>query len=159
MVQRRGAAYKHPPAGIPGVKSSLFHVDVQGASSYANNDADKSAGELDSPDALVDAHVVESQAQFSESATISASVGSPPPSKSKRSIYDIENGIDAIENEIKEAIAQLSVARDSARPKLQAIAAEDAMPDFVDRKMAVSLTAEEPARLPLTTHFDVHAEF
>lgn len=159
MVQRRGAAYKHPHAGIPGVKSSLFHVDVQGASSYADNADDESAGELDSPDALVDARVVESQAQFSESATISASVGSPP-SKSKRSIYDIENGIDAIENEIKEAIAQLSVARDSARPKLQAIAAEDAMPDFVDRKMAVSLTAEEPARrLPLTTHFDVHAEF
>ena len=125
----------------PSIKSSMFHVDVQ-ASSYADNSVDA----LDSPDAQV-------ESQMESQATISASVGVDVPSKRRSNIYD---GIDAIENEIKEAIAQLSVARDAARPKVLVDRVEEALPDFVDRKMAVSLPEGGRNGSPC---FDVHAEF
>jgi hypothetical protein len=79
----------------------------------------------------------------------------------KNALYE---GIDAIENEIKEAIEQLRSARNQAPGTFKAAGGE--LPEFnVDRKMAISLP--EPDKTAMTAaandlnnpSFTVHAEF
>ena len=142
-----------------GVKSSLFHVNVQN-SSCADNTSSTGDYEMDSPEAQLDPPpLVEAPADQDAQAISTFSASVPANKPQRKSIYD---GIDAIENEIKEAIAQLSVARDHAPAK---ITIGETLPEFnVDRKMAISLP--EPDRITATkvpdersTSFDLHAQF
>ena len=149
-----------------GIKSSLFHVDVlsssQGESETrpGNYDVDSPQVQVGSPPSLASL----AQAHPSTILTYSSeAVDTGNSNTQKRNI--LYEGIDAIENEIKEAIEQLRSARNQAPATFDD---GDELPEFnVDRKMAISLP--EPDKTPMTMavdsandlnpRFNVHAEF
>ena len=148
-----------------GIKSSLFHVNVfsssQGDSETkpGNYEVDSPSVQAGSPPSLASL----AQARPSTISTYSSAAVATGNAKklNKNALYE---GIDAIENEIKEAIEQLRSARNQAPGTFKAAGGE--LPEFnVDRKMAISLP--EPDKTAMTAaandlnnpSFTVHAEF
>ena len=145
-----------------GIKSSLFHVNVCSSSQGESGSRPRNY-DVDSPHAQVDSSLsLATLAHPSTISTYSTAVASGHNSKDKKStIYE---GIDAIEHEIKEAIAQLRSARNQA-PATFTVGNE--LPEFnVDRKMAISLPEPDKAAMSMgaksstdfSPRFNVHAE-